>query len=46
LVMPAETSPARYYRAVDRYGDPRAGMPLLDQASFAAGVRHLRKAGC
>jgi hypothetical protein len=46
LVMPAETSPALYYRAVDRYGDPRAGMPLLDQASFEAGMRHLRKAGC
>jgi hypothetical protein len=46
LVMPAETSPALYYRAVDRYGDPRAGMPLLDQASFEAGMRHLREAGC
>ena len=46
LVMPVERSPARYYRAVDRYGDPRAGMPLLDHASFAAGVRHLRKADC
>ena len=46
LVMPAETSPALYYRAVDRFGDPRAGMPLVDQPSFEAGVSHLRKAGC
>ena len=46
LVMPVETSPALYYRAVDRYGDPRAGMPLVDQASYEAGIGHLRKAGC
>jgi hypothetical protein len=46
LVMPVETNPAMYYRAVDRYGDPRAGIPLLDRASFEAGMRHLRKAGC
>lgn len=46
LVMPVETSPALYYRAVDRYGDPGAGMPMVDRASFEAGVRHLRKAGC
>jgi len=46
LVMPVETRPALYYRAVDRYGDPRAGRPLLDNASYEAGVRHLRKADC
>ena len=46
LVMPVETNPAMYYRAVDRYGDPRAGIPLLDRASFEAGMRHLRKTGC
>ena len=46
LVMPVETSPALYYRAVDRYDDPRAGMPLVDQASYEAGIGHLRKAGC
>ena len=46
LVMPVETRPALYYRAVDRYGDPRAGRPLLDNASYEAGVRHLRRADC
>ena len=46
LVMPVETKPAAYYRAVDRYGDPTAGMPLVDRASFEAGMRHLHKAGC
>jgi hypothetical protein len=46
LVMPVETDPAAYYRAVDRYGDPRDGMPLLDHASYEAGVQHLRRADC
>jgi hypothetical protein len=46
LVMPVETDPAAYYRALDRYGDPRAGMPLLDRASYEKGVRNLRKANC
>jgi hypothetical protein len=46
LVMPVETAPAVYYMAIDRYGDPRAGMPLLDQVSYAAGVQRLRKANC
>lgn len=46
LVMPVERDPTAYYRAVERYGDPRAGMPLLDRASYQEGVRNLRKAGC
>ena len=28
LVMPVETNPAAYYRAIDRYGDPSAGLPI------------------
>jgi hypothetical protein len=46
LVMPVETDPAVYYRAVDRYGDPRDGMPLRDHASYEAGLQRLRKANC
>ena len=46
LVMPAETEPAAYYRAIDLFGDPRAGMPLRDRSSYEAGVGKLRKAGC
>ncbi len=46
LVMPVERDPAAYYRALDRYGDPRAGMPLLDRASYEKGVRNLRRANC
>jgi hypothetical protein len=45
-VMPAVPRPSLYYRAVDRYGDPRAGMPLRDVASYEMGVRNLRKADC
>jgi hypothetical protein len=46
LVMPAETEPAAYYRAVDMFGDPREGKPLRDRASYEAGLRNLRKADC
>jgi hypothetical protein len=46
LVMPVETQPSLYYRAVDRYGDPRDGMPLIDRASYEAGLQHLKKGGC
>ena len=46
LVMPAEAQPAAYYHAIDTFGDPRAGMALRDRASYEAGVRNLRKAGC
>jgi hypothetical protein len=46
LVMPVETDPAQYYRAVDRYGDPRDGMPLVDHDSYEAGLARLRKGSC
>ena len=45
LVMPQVTPPA-YYRAVDRYGDPVAGLPVLDRADFDTARAGLRKAGC
>ena len=45
-VMPVETKPALYYRAVVRYGDPIAGQALVDRASYDAGVRNLKKPGC
>jgi hypothetical protein len=41
LVMPQVTSPALYYRATDVYGDPTLGMPLRDNASFAAAIGNL-----
>ena len=46
LVMPVETSPALYYRAVDRYGDPSAGQPVVDKASFDQASANLLKPGC
>jgi hypothetical protein len=45
-VMPVETAPGPYYRAIDRYGDPAAGRPLKDRAEYKAGVQRLRKPGC
>jgi hypothetical protein len=46
LVMPAETSPALYYRAIDRYGDPSAGQPVPDPAAFEQARTNLLKPGC
>ena len=46
LVMPVETDPTLYYRAIDRYGDPRDGMALADRASYDAGLARLRKGNC
>jgi hypothetical protein len=46
LVMPAVTEPPKYYRAIDYFGDPRAGHPLRDRADYEIGVRNLRRAGC
>lgn len=46
LVMPVETSPAVYYRAIDRYGDPSAGLPVVDRADYDQGRTNLRRAGC
>jgi hypothetical protein len=45
LVMPQVTPPA-YYRAIDRYGDPVAGLQVRDKADFEAARAHLRKPGC
>jgi len=36
LVMPQVTSPALYYRAVDRFGDPTQGRPVTDRIDFDA----------
>jgi hypothetical protein len=46
LVMPDETTPARYYRATDRYGDPAAGFPVTDRADFDRAQANLLKPGC
>lgn len=46
LVMPVETSPALYYRAVDRYGDPSAGLPVVDRADFDQARANLQTPGC
>jgi len=45
LVMPQLIPPA-YYRAVARYGDPVAGLPVRDRADFEAARANLRKARC
>jgi hypothetical protein len=46
IVMPAETNPALYYRAIDRYGDPSAGRPVTDRADFDRGRANLLTPGC
>jgi hypothetical protein len=46
LVMPQVTSPAAYYRAVDRYGDPAAGMRAIRGADFDRAGRNLVEPGC
>jgi len=46
LVMPDEASPSRYYRAVDRYGDPSAGRPVVDRADFDQATANLQTPGC
>lgn len=46
LVMPYEGSPALYYRAVDRYGDPGTPPPPGDAADFAMALLRLRQAHC
>jgi len=45
LIMPGITPPA-YYRAVDRYGDPAAGVPVRDQADYEAAKGRLKRTGC
>lgn len=46
LVMPVETKPALYYRAVDRYGDPSASLPIVDRADFDLARANLHTPGC
>jgi hypothetical protein len=46
LVMPVETNPAVYYRAIDRYGDPSAGLPVVDLAAYDQGRANLQLPGC
>jgi hypothetical protein len=46
LVMPQLTSPALYYRAIDRYGDPAASLPVIDQSDFNQARTNLVIAGC
>jgi hypothetical protein len=46
LVMPYVTSPALYYRAVDRFGDPTNGMPITDRADFDRARSNLTRSGC
>jgi hypothetical protein len=46
LVMPVETDPALYYRAIDRYGDPAAGRAITDVVDYDNAIRNLRRPGC
>jgi hypothetical protein len=44
--MPPVTSPALYYRAIDRYGDPVAGLPVKDRGDFDIAEKNLRLPHC
>jgi hypothetical protein len=46
LVMPVETNPALYYRAIDRYGDPVASLPVVDRADLDQARTNLLTPGC
>ena len=46
LVMPAVRIPALYYRAIDRYGDPVAGLPVTDRGDFEIAEKNLRLPHC
>jgi hypothetical protein len=46
LVMPVEIEPALYYRAIDRYGDPSAGLPVTDRGDFDRARLNLVSGGC
>jgi hypothetical protein len=46
LVMPVETSPALYYRAIGRYGDPSAGLAVVDTPDFDKARANLLIPGC
>ena len=45
-VIPQVNRPSVYYRAVDLYGDPVAGIAIGDRADFEAARHRLRRAGC
>jgi hypothetical protein len=45
-VVPAVRVPALYYRAIDRYGDPVAGLPVTDRSDFDIAEKNLRLAQC
>lgn len=45
-VMPWVREPALYYRAIDRFGDPSAGHPVVDRADYEVAITNLRTAGC
>ena len=46
FVMPQVSDPATYYRAISRYGDPVAGIPVTDRADFDRARRNLARPGC
>lgn len=46
LVMPQVNSPARYYRAIDRYGDPAAGRPVTRRTDFDRARGNLTRSDC
>jgi hypothetical protein len=46
FVMPQVSSPALYYRAVDRYGDPAPPPPVSDHADYAVALAKLARSGC
>jgi hypothetical protein len=46
LVMPVETNPAAYYRAIDRFGDPSAGLPVVRGPAFEQARLNLQIPGC
>jgi hypothetical protein len=46
LVMPQETSPALYYRAVDRYGNPTSSLAVIDRADYQTAIGNLVRPGC
>jgi len=46
LVMPQVTRPALYYRAVDRFGDPVAGIAAVKSSDYVQAEVNLRLPGC
>lgn len=46
LVMPQVDEPRVYYRAVDLYGDPAAGLAISDRGDFDRGRANLVRPGC